>query len=642
MSVLLSAANTLASGFLNSNDMDILQAQTRIATGKEVNSATDDPVRYFRSLDLNRRAAKLADVSKSIDAATVAIKSADSAMNAMRSSLDTLLKTINEARGTSTGGTGNGTSITGTKLFAGTATTINRIAATSLFSATNDVQQAGKSIADTVRSKFIFDNNGTSTNNSSAVYDGNLGIAAAEKVGIRITVGANTYTYEAAASTNGKDLTVGAFIDGLNAYMDANAPALAFKMDVGYDGKMRYTTAQAANTNIKLNFATGPAAGITYPAGTGNTAFGWAVTDQTAGVTTAVATAYDASMIGTALDQFQDGDAFTVSTTDKTGLRQSFTFQAAATRTTNAAGAGTSASNPYMFTTLGDLVEGINATFGRLSSGNRINADVAAGATPGNFALKMSVADVGTALQIQQIQNNDASAQSSTVNGITTKTSQANLLTSIFGAGTTGTAQTLLDAPVTVDPTNRTQMQYQVLSFAPSSTTAADPKRRAAQDAWNVTMSMFDKYFNDSKMTSAGQAHILNGEALRVNLGDASAYTISLSKIDRASLGLAPSGQLTFGTDSEIDNYSAVITSALNTITTQQSSLAQNAVGLNSYQGFVNSISTLNQTYAENITRADTEMESNKLKSLQTMQQMIQAMMSINNSMDGGATRLLY
>lgn len=652
MPTILSAANSAALSVLSVNDSDILKTQSRITTGLEVATAADDPVRYFRALDLTRRASKLSDVVKNIELATTAIKAADTAMTSMRSTLDSLLKTINEAKGTATGASSAGTSATITgRAFAAT-TSIGKNGTVLGTATAAEAITLGKTLQDYVRSKQIFDTNGTAGNTGTALADGNLGITPAAYVGVQITVGAQAVTVELnAQNTSGKDVTVGDLVDGLNAALKSSAdPGLQnVSAMITNDGRLRVSS--STNPNIKISFSTGNAPGLNYSTGTTNTAFGFAPNDATAGITTPMNSAYDASMIGTTLNTLQDGDTFLIGTTDKAGNRVSFVFQASATKATNGPNAGTS-GNPIKFTTVGDLVDSINSRFSMLGASNRITADVVT--TGSSTALRLALADPSSSLSIQQIQNVDATNYSTNTNaeGRQIRTAAANDLNAIFGAAaatiTTSVDSTLTDVYGTgpdsdkVIYSQRQQLASATIGGTTVAATPADPKRAAAGEAFKAAMALVDRMYTESKLTTAGLPNLLNQEQLAVNLGDVN-YTLQLSaKLDRSSLGLAPASLPTFATDTDVTNFTATITAAIGTITTQQGILSQSSTALSAYSGFASAMSSLNSTYADNLTRADVDAESNKLKALQTMQQLAQAVMSINNTLDANTVRLLY
>lgn len=670
MSAILSAANSAALSILNFNDAEILKTQQRITTGLEVSSAADDPVRYFRALDLQRRAARLADIGKNIDLASTAMKAADTAMTSMRSQLDTLLKTISEARGTATG-TANaaamGAVLTGRNF---SATSVNAGKTGAALATTADATATGKTLQDAARSKQIFDTNGAGANAATAVYDGNLGVATPAggnaRLTIRMTVPNSVagqpdqvLNFSIAANTNGKDLTLGEVVDQINAQARASsAPELqTITANVTSDGRLRVTS--GSTSTLRVSFSADSDT-VTGGAGSLNTAFGLVAADATTAITATTGfSAYEASMIGTAANTFQDGDSFSISTTDRAGNRVSFSFQAVtlAKRTPNGPNAG-SVGNPMKFTTVGDLVDAINAKFATLGTSNRVTAEIVASGTTNaaaNAALRLTMADGGSALSIQQTQNNDdVNFNASTgSDGKVVRTILANDLATIFGTIAANqslsldTTQTdvygsgLLSGQVLYS----TRQQFSTLNIgapAGSVASAPDPKRMAAAEAFKATIAMLDRVMSDSKLTTAGLPNLLNGEMLRINLGDTIQQVGLSSKLDRATLGLAPSQAPTFSTDAEIDAFNATIMSAINTITTQQSVLSQNSTSLTAYSSFVNSLSAINSNYADSITRADTDAESNRLKALQTMQQLSQAVMSINNSMDANTVRLLY
>ena len=664
MSVSLSAANSAALAVLRTNDSDVMRVQNRISTGKEVNSAADDPVRYFRSLDLTRRASRLTDISKNIDLAATGIKLADTAMTSMRSSLDSTLKTIQEARGTG-GGSGNASAVPLTmtgRTFSATSATATKVGAALATAA--EVAATGKSLQNIVRSKQLFDKDTNTGNNAaSATSDGNLGLAipagANPKLVVRISTGGANLDVTVNTTTSGRDTTVGDLVDAINTAAKGSGPTAlqGITANITADGKLRVSSGSTAPYTISFAAASDTVA-ATY-GGAANGTFGFVTNDSNlnpiAAGNAAAFSAYDASMIGTGLNQFQEGDTFTFSVADKTGNTRSVTFQAvtAANRTPYDASQG-SVSNPIKFTTVGDLADALNAKFGSVEKEGRVLVDlVNAGGnnTAGTSALRLTLADPTASVTITQIKNVDSTNFTTATNsGAPVRTLLANDFAAIFGG--TGVQTTSLDSALTDvsqdgEVIYRERQQFATLSYsAPAATnTGSDAKRVAAAEAYKSMLNMFNRTFNDAKLTTAGMPNLLNQETLKVNLGTTTTYDITLGgKLDALSLGLTSNnGNLpSFSTDADIDASVLTMTTAISTITTQQGLLAQHSVALNGYQGFVNAISTINQNYADDITRADVNAESNNLKALQTMQQMVQAMMSINNSMEGGASRLLY
>ena len=652
MPTILSAANSAALSVLSVNDSDILKTQSRITTGLEVATASDDPVRYFRALDLTRRASKLSDVVKNIELAATAIKAADTTMTSMRSTLDSLLKTINEAKGTATGSAGAGApaTITG-RAFAATSSW-GKIGALLGNATAAEAITLGKSLQDYVRSKLVFDTNGSAANTGTASADGNLGLAPAAVVGVQITVGGQTLALELdAQSPSGKDLTVGDLVDRLNAELRNSAdPGLqSVSAMISNDGRLRISS--TTNQNVRVSFATGNASALNYTNGPANANFGFIAADAITGFAGQLNSPYDASMIGTTLNTLQEGDTFSIGTTDKVGNKVSFVFQASATKVTNGPNAGTT-NNPIKFTTVGDLIDAINSKFAMLGSGNRITADALQIGT--STGLRMILADSSSALSIQQIQNVDATNYSTSTNaeGRQIRTAAANELNTIFGVAAAAIT-TSIDPALTdvygagpdsdqVIYSQRQQLASATIGATAAAGTAADPKRAAAGEAFKAAMTLIDRMYTESKLTTAGLPNLLNQEQLAVNLGDVN-YSVQLSaKLDRTSLGLAPTTLPTFATDIDVNNFTATITSAITTITTQQGILSQSSTALSAYSGFASAMSSINANYADNLTRADVDAESNKLKALQTMQQLAQAVMSINNTLDANTVRLLY
>lgn len=728
MPINLSAANRSAVAAMTLIDQQMLATQNNLSTGNAINSAGDDPIKYFRSVDLTSRAKYLKSVAQNTDFALANIKAADKTLSQIKDQMTTLQSTINAARGTPQAATPPAIATQGTRAFQPTTATASRIAPNALASAA-EAQTTGQSLVTTARNKAIFDDNGGNANGVTDSYNGNLGLAPingtnldSARVRMQINIGTDTVTVDVgrndasfvynngsvttlSPATASRSQTVGDLVDRVNEAIgrvvaaNSGSKLAGTVVSVDQEGRFRIDTAATGADRVKLGFSYETLATPFSAANTGVTiaqtrtlanALGLGVNvqnpngttvdwfDQTVngtlveggfGVDARQATAYDASLIGAGLDAFQEGDTFSIALTDRAGNSNRFFFRATARDKMNVAEQGTGLPNaPIKFSSVGDLVDAINSKFNN-ATGLRLTASYVAGGAglvngqtiAPQFSLRLQLGDANTQLRIEQTQNADTNFvdQTTSANGAGTLINRkiaANNLVSIFGVptldatGASGMTTRLSSASVLVDATNpanltRTTEEYQTLTWAmPAAAGAIDPKRVAARQAFVNTVMLMDEILRSAKLDMGGQPNLLNAEEQRIQLAEnnSRAYSIRLgARVDRNFLQI-PWNDFDFGNDTAIDTVSNNIATGLNNITTVQATLASHTVALKSFSSFYGDLSSLYQTTGEDIVKADMNEESNKLKALQTMQQITQAVMGINNQLEQGVARLLY
>lgn len=99
---------------------DITTAQTRLNTGRKVNTALDDPATYFKAQNYTTKSMAIDDVNKNIALAMSNVKVADAAMTTMLKNMNTQLSAMKDAKSVPVGLAGNAVSTTGRTTFAGT------------------------------------------------------------------------------------------------------------------------------------------------------------------------------------------------------------------------------------------------------------------------------------------------------------------------------------------------------------------------------------------------------------------------------------------------------------------------------------------------------------------------------------------
>lgn len=79
--------------------------QERISTGKKINSAADDPVKFFTANTLENNAFDFIKVKDTVSQAIKTLETTNNALSSIKNTLDSMQGSINSARGTSDGTT---------------------------------------------------------------------------------------------------------------------------------------------------------------------------------------------------------------------------------------------------------------------------------------------------------------------------------------------------------------------------------------------------------------------------------------------------------------------------------------------------------------------------------------------------------
>lgn len=222
--------------------------QNRLATGKKVNSALDNPVNFFTAAGLTNRATALTGLLDGISNGIQTIQAASKGVDSMTSVVKSMQSTIKQAQSDA-------------------ATNRPKIAGNVAFGTTAEVNSLNKSAQDIAYSKLLVDNDANATNNAATAavgatpaYSGNLGLtdqtaAAADAVDptvddpgtpgdetdagspatggttntVQIKAGNTTYSFDFSATSTVRDL-----VDNINKSGIASA-------SVGSDGKLTVT-----------------------------------------------------------------------------------------------------------------------------------------------------------------------------------------------------------------------------------------------------------------------------------------------------------------------------------------------------------------------------------------------------------------
>ncbi|WID97612.1 flagellin [Bosea vestrisii] len=298
-------ANTILSNGVRNNLLTLQQTtaqqgviQNRLATGRKVNSAIDNPVNYFTSVSLNDRSSQLTGLLDGISNGIQTIQAASKGIDGITKLVQSLQSTVKQAQA-------DAAQNRPTKAGGALATQA-------------EVVLTSKSLKDLALDKKLVDDNLAVANGATATYSGNLGIAApaagdSQVLAISVKSGANTYT----ASFNAANTTVRDLVNEINksgiasAFVDEkgqlNVKGTGSE-DVEFGlGQATFTPAAAgAPTPAEFAAAGIPAVTDAQSAASENVAIGFALGDNAAGTTTIKGAAITSAVRSNLIDQFND------------------------------------------------------------------------------------------------------------------------------------------------------------------------------------------------------------------------------------------------------------------------------------------------------------------------------------------------
>ena len=298
-------ANTILSNGVRNNLLTLQQTtaqqsviQNRLATGRKVNSAIDNPVNYFTSVSLNDRSSQLTGLLDGISNGIQTIQAASKGIDGITKLVQSLQSTVKQAQA-------DAAQNRPTKAGGALATQA-------------EVVLTSKSLKDIALDKKLIDDNGATANSATATYSGNLGIAGpaagdSQVLAISVKSGSNTYT----ASFNAANTTVRDLVNEINksgiasAFVDEKGQ-LNIKgtgsEDVEFGlGQATFTpAAPGAPTAAEFAAAGGPAITDAQSAASENVAIGFALGDNAAASTTIKGTNITSAVRSNLIDQFND------------------------------------------------------------------------------------------------------------------------------------------------------------------------------------------------------------------------------------------------------------------------------------------------------------------------------------------------
>jgi flagellin len=586
---------------LQSTSQLLSNTQEKLATGKKVNSAQDNPTSFFTSQSLNNRANDLNSLLDSIGQAQQTLSTADQGITSLTSLVQSAKSLANQAS-QATKGTVTYSTIAGTQAIAADSTQVTSTAtvAAAVTASTKSVQSS----------------------------------ATLTAAGLANLAQGDTLTFQLGSGT----VQTATFTTG-------SADATHF------------TSTASTLTSILTNDF-GAAATATTPGGTGVKLTSNDVTSDITIGGTGVAHAQSGAPTDFAATAHTLGDALTI--TDAAGHSASFysvasgasaangTFSDAATLVS---AINNAASNVHGLVTASGSSSLTLAAAGSVTVGGTLgNTDLgfAATATSGNFNSTLN--SLSGSLSIQVGSN---AAHTVTFGSGAGQVNTKAALTAAFSSFTDVTAgynssNNILLTPQTTDnvtiggtPGTVTALGLSLGTTTPTATVVTpDSTRSNLQSQYNALLSQIDQLASDS---SYNGINLLNGDNLKVTFNETGSSSLSIAgvKFNSSGLGLSAVSGTGFQDNHNIDTTVSSLNTALTSLRTQAAQFGSNLSTVQTRQDFTKDLVNTLQTGSSNLVLADTNQEGANLLALQTRQQLSITSLSLASQADQAILKIL-
>jgi flagellin len=576
--------------------------QQRLATGKSVNSALDNPSNFFTSQSLGNRANDLNSLLDSIGQAQQTLSAADQGITSLTSLVQSA-KSLATQASQATKGTVNYTNTTGSVAIADDTTQVV---------SSGTVASSLGSIA-------------TSTQSSATLKAAGLANLAQGDV-LTFTLGSGTtqsVTFTTGAGSGSTFHTAADLVSSLNAAFGTAATATTS------GGNVTLTSADLTNDFT----ISGNAGGLT---------------DARAGATSDYAASAHSL-----------GDALTI--TD--AANHSTTFYKVAAGTASAANQTYSDVATLVSTINGsnvhpNITASDNGGSGKLqlsatnsitvASGNAATALGIAGTADANFNSTLNSLTGNVSIQVgsnaaHTLTFGSANGQINTKAELTTALSGLTDITG--GYDSSGhiqlTPQSSDNVTIGGTPGTLTSLGLNSGVTTPTGTVVTPNSTRAnLQTQFNALLTQIDQLAGDS---SYNGINLLNGDNLKVTFNEngSSSLTIQGVKFDSTGLGLSAISGNGFQDNHNIDSTVSKLDGALTSLRTQAAQFGSNLSTVQTRQDFTKNLINTLQTGSDNLVLADTNQEGANLLALQTRQQLSITSLSLASQSDQAILKIL-
>ncbi|MCW1843964.1 flagellin [Prosthecomicrobium hirschii] len=609
---------------LQNTAANVALTQGRLATGKKVNSALDNPANFFTSQSLSSRANDLSNLLDGLSNGIKVLEAADNGLKAITKTVESLQSTVLQARQDKSNKTESftldataiGTSSVKNISFSGGAvgSTAVNVALNATSSAAVQSTVAGSAAYQAPTAGSAATSGGVTASGTFASIT--LGASDTLKFNVSVDGSAQALTFtkaEVDTALGGSTGTIGS-VDDLATVINSKltgATASNSSGDLRLTSSSTGTSSNVSVTSVAINDGSSDTAtnstGFDGTAGQAGTAGAAAVAavdrvisisdgTNTANITLTSANAGDAATAATYINSQLTSAGITGTVSNSSGT---LTLAGASngTNSLTVSGAGASA----VFGASATTTAGTAAVTGAVKS-----VDELVTAINGNSSLtgKIKASNDNGKLRIENISTSDL-----TVTG-------ANSSGSVTGSGSV------------------------------TNTIGANEVRKNLVTQFNDLRGQLDKLSDDASFNGV---NLLKGDKLKLNFNENSTSTLEIQakdsagavrEITNAKLGVTAATNAEFESDASLDSRVESLRSSLDTIRSQSSSFGSNLSIVQNRQDFTkNMINTL-QTGSDNLVLADANEEAANLLSLQTRQQLSQTALSLASQADQGVLRL--
>jgi flagellin len=555
--------------------------QNRLATGKKVNTALDNPTSFFTSSALSARASDLSQILDSMSNGISTLQAANNGLTSITNTVNSMQATINQARQdaswksasyTIDSGTIGTTSLKQLTLSDGTIGTTG-------VTVDLNVASTGGTASELVTTSAY---SAPATAGAATYTAQNVFAATTQSEALTITFGSSSVGVSLTTSEG----TLAEQVDKINAAILLDSDSNGVIKAQASGGKLQITTTGNVDGSIAVS-----GAGATNVFGTavsvagsdGQTSFtvnGDAVTLNTSDANVTAAVNHANLQLTAANSKFE---AYVNSST-KLGIREKSAQGVQLTIGGADSGLFTSTTN--------------TGTAGVNGSVKTFDQRVDAINTDSNLTGKVKASNDNGKLNIQNL-----STDALTVTGATS--------TTINGTGST-------------------------------TSVGGNTVRKNLITQFNQLRSQLDKLADDASFNGI---NLLHGDTLKLTFNETNTSSISIvsqdaNGINSSVLGIGTADATEFSDNSALDTRSDALSNALTSLRSQSSAFGSNLSIVQNRQDFTkNMINTL-QTGSDNLVLADTNEEAANLLALQTRQQLSTTALSLANQSAQAVLRL--
>jgi flagellin-like hook-associated protein FlgL len=575
--------------------------QNRLATGKKVNSALDNPSNYFTSQGLSNRASDLNSLLDAIGQAQQTLQAANTGLTSLTSLVQSAKSIVTQAQQSAKGGV-NYTNVTGTNAISLDTTSVTSSAAT--------VAAAG-AVSTQATANINAAGLAQLTSGDTLTFKLGTGATVTATFGAATSTATNTFANAAGliAVLNGGTGASGNFGTTATAASDGSGGVTLTSADVTQNFTTGFTSSGLTASNLSAVASTQGDV-LTISDGTHTNNF----YRVAAGANPANGTYSDAASLAAAINSTANAIHSTITgTASGTGIKLTAGNNVGITVTGNtgaALGFGTTAA-----------VNNFNSTLNGLTG----TLTVGVGSDPNNvltFGGGNGQIDTLTELNAALAGFNDITGSTDTTHHINFAPTSSDDVT--IG----GTASILTALGLTTGTTTPS-----AAIVTPSST------RTNYQSQYNALLTQIDQLAKDS---SNNGVNLIYGDNLKVTFNEdgSSSMTINAVKFDSAGLGLTAISGTGFQDNHNVDATLSSIDAALTTLRSQSAAFGSTLTTVQTRQDFTKNLINVLQTGSDNLVLADTNEEGANLLALQTRQSLSTTALSLANQANQAVLKL--